>query len=851
MYLLREQSFKNSVRPTVYKRSGWQKPKWFPYGSQKSMEGFSMKRFSWIFALIMALTMAFVFTACPSDPDPDPGSSGNGNHGNGDGNNYVLFSLTEEAGKAQIKWDSQNTTDITENDGWHEPGTVAITNNGRGYKYTYGDGAGTASENVILRFKYDLGGEKSLDDYGYVTFTWNATQPDGYKSDINSNKRLYLLASKTEDDLIGYKSRDALGPFVISPYIDDNWYAGAQGDAGAPLVNGNGDLTITLPISSAFMGEVWFAIYVHGASGAGTYTIKDFYFGGSSSALLVSPANNPDAPVEVIVEPDGEAYSFDLDLSQFVTSSGVSGGAVTPTITAGVLSANFTANDQRLIIALTAQQYAAVNSRINSKVDIEIEGEVKTDGDPSGDLFRYHIGDASSGGNWNDTSGAGNATFEAILTSNQTFGGERSSSYPKHFILQHRNVNAVTIEISKINITVYLADNTPAFFRDATGITAVGVYGDATNKYAHTIITSKGNGGFSVDFPAGFTRFDEISIQYACMLMDGTEVKFVSKQVSGWDDVNPAAYPSLATNAVNTLTAKGYSKAGIDAGKAFFQTNGNFEARIKIISVTRIEGEITEFDPVDDFVIPDIKTPKADRTPVTAITASSQWTAAVEWTDGDNDPVDGDFEEGGVYTATITLTAKGAFTFNGVDADVFTVAGKPATNTAGTGSGANTTLVVTITFDEVGPPAADRIVNLATATNPLTTGSLLEAANYSGYAVIFPALEDFDIEDYTKITIEVEYKDDEGEVVAANWWGMVKIGKGSNGQDAGLWDAPPANIYLTKYNLGNQTSNVALSAGEVTALGALSTATWGVRLIKSSGTATFDTITLTGIKFHN
>jgi hypothetical protein len=694
------------------------------------MEGFRMKRFSWIFALIMALSIGFI--GCPTGGDDDGGGSSGSTGGGGNG---IPFALGDADGKAQLYWNSNNSE--VGGDGNHSPGTLVIIDGGRGYRYTYGDGPATASENVIIRFKYDLGAEMSLDDYGCVTFKWDATQPDGYKSDINSNKRLYLLASKTEEDLIGYKTREALSPFVISPYDSaENWYAGAQGDAGAPIVNGNGEVTVTLPVSSSFMGEVWFAIYVHGNSGAGTYTIRDFYFGGDPTA---STQYNPDAPTPVVIEPDGVADTFDMDLSQFVTTN-VFNSAVTPTVSGGTLTANFTANNERLVIAFTAAQYNALQSRINSKLHVKIEGTATSTADPTGDAFRYHIGDAVATGNWNATSGAGGgALFASILEADLTWESNTEktnngelSSLPKHFILQHQNASAVQVAITKITITVYQADSTPAFFKTAAGLNGdkVGVFGGGdTHKFAHTVLTVKGgDGGFSVNFPEGFTRFDTLNIQYACMVDGSTAPQFVSKQgfTSGWivedvDDVNANLYPTLNIAAVGTLSVKGYNAAGVSAGKAYFQNNDNVESRIKIISVTKTAGEITEFDPVTNLTIGGL-TPVKNSAPVATID-NAQYSGTIVWTETDGGAAVGaKFGMETEYTATITLTAKGAFTFNGVDADAFTVTGADeTTNPAGTGSGAGTTLVVTAEFPETeGAPLPGIVVWEPTITASTT-----------------------------------------------------------------------------------------------------------------------------------
>ena len=101
--------------------------------------------------------------------------------------------------------------------------------------------------------------------------------------------------------------------------------------------------------------------------------------------------------------------------------------------------------------------------------------------------------------------------------------------------------------------------------------------------------------------------------------------------------------------------------------------------------------------------IPGVTVPATDATPVTTITATTQYTGTVTWA-----PAHDPFEAGTVYTATITLTAKAGYTFTGVAASFFTVSGATTvTNAADSG-------VVTAEF-----PAAAGTITFA-VTGPMT-----------------------------------------------------------------------------------------------------------------------------------
>jgi len=104
---------------------------------------------------------------------------------------------------------------------------------------------------------------------------------------------------------------------------------------------------------------------------------------------------------------------------------------------------------------------------------------------------------------------------------------------------------------------------------------------------------------------------------------------------------------------------------------------------------------------VDIAAIPGVTAPVVGATPVAAITATAQYTGTVAWS-----PADATFAASTVYTATITLTAKPGFTFTGVTANFFTVAGATATNLADSG-------VVTAVFP-ITPPPAPKYIKILT-----------------------------------------------------------------------------------------------------------------------------------------
>ena len=121
---------------------------------------------------------------------------------------------------------------------------------------------------------------------------------------------------------------------------------------------------------------------------------------------------------------------------------------------------------------------------------------------------------------------------------------------------------------------------------------------------------------------------------------------------------------------------------------------------------------------VTERAISGITAPASGQAPVTTVTATNQFTGTVAWAAGGTS-LTGNFADGAVYTATITLTATTGYTFNGVGATAgFTVAGATTvTNTAGSGK----TIVVTAVFPATTAPATALTVTVNGAEKQTTS----------------------------------------------------------------------------------------------------------------------------------
>ena len=142
------------------------------------------------------------------------------------------------------------------------------------------------------------------------------------------------------------------------------------------------------------------------------------------------------------------------------------------------------------------------------------------------------------------------------------------------------------------------------------------------------------------------------------------------------DKVDGRFGPVTAYTATITLTPKqGYKLDGVAAN--FFTVEG-----ASSVSNSANSGVVTAVFPATGTVtvwerrISGIPKPNTGNTPVSTITEDTNFTGTVSWS-----PAASTFAASTVYTATITLTAKAGFTFEGVEENSFSVSGLPSSVT--------------------------------------------------------------------------------------------------------------------------------------------------------------------------
>ncbi|MDR1858916.1 MAG: hypothetical protein LBQ69_05550, partial [Treponema sp.] len=227
-----------------------------------------------------------------------------------------------------------------------------------------------------------------------------------------------------------------------------------------------------------------------------------------------------------------------------------------------------------------------------------------------------------------------------------------------------------------------------------------------------------------------------------------------------WSPLVTGAFAAATQyTAIITLTANpGYTFAGVAANS--FTVAGATSVRNAKNSGTvtaafpTTAGTAGEPAVVDIAAIPGVALPATYAAPVTAIGVTEQYTGTVSW----SPLVTGTFAPYKAYTATIRLRANPGFTFAGVAADFFTVAG------ATSASNAANSYTVTAAFPATGGiPVPVSIAAIPGVTAPLTyetpVAAIAETAQYTGTVAWSPEVSGaFAAETEYTATITLEAK---------------------------------------------------------------------------------------------
>jgi len=462
-----------------------------------------MKKFSWILALLLALSLAFVGCPAPDDSSTTKKDDNNNNNNNNGGEepfvpneNVAAIPVTFGTGAGQTKVLFAKVSD----EGADVPvGTVSYTADGDlaagGYKYTYTEKAvdeNAGYGNAIGRFKVTLPDGVRLGDFGGVSFKWKGISGDvGLSpSNITYTKNLFILATDTQDELIPYQNDASIKKNIVNTdYFRREGNSGKEfyaGDVDVPQVKGlagypnnqKPDVTEPYPIATpiaaiaekqVLTGDVWFAFYFH--SEGGSYSVSDFKLVPAKDFVEVKPPAAPVAEPPVPADIPAGFVAIDLDLTSYMTTAdAVSTTVPSVTVEGKTITVPFTANNQRINIPLSAANKTRYYSNVDTK-DAYIQIDCETG---SEDNFRYHLGIVDTTSNWNATGSLGDFPLlvwkgtpggVAVNTSgkgikvtdagkdkaNAATGATTKADY---FIFQYRGSTNATVKIKSIKIWV-------------------------------------------------------------------------------------------------------------------------------------------------------------------------------------------------------------------------------------------------------------------------------------------------------------------------------------------------------------------------------------------------------------
>ena len=561
-----------------------------------------MKKFSWIFALILALSMAFI--GCPAD-DGDDDSGGGGGGGGGGG----FYDKNPDAQDITVTFGSgPNDTLIKkngDNSGPIDPGTltyinaagVTVTSGGVGYEYTYGSAANTNYGNAVLRFKLTLADGICLADYGKVSFDWQAKAPlYNNGNSVNSSKNLFLFATETEAEITPYiepKNKVvSTNVFQDNPGLD--WYAGAvrTNDPNVPQVNGLESHHIEMPIianetTTYIEGNVWFAIYLHAEGG--TYQIKNIKFwAGDQTLNCDGPKGAAPPPPLVTVVPPAKAQKTTITLDTTNTAEvgtgGEEAGTVITAATPGVDVA-FSKNNQRLNIPLGSTLVQALKDSKGTNASADVWIQINGTSLTSTGQYRFYLGVINTGANWNAAGISNSYDFDGqdlegtdvgiagriLKISYDGNANNSGNTSPDYFIIRYYGSTASTVNIESIDIWV-LPPPPPKADITFTDVSDIGVKNGTVelleDGIGYTVTMEQGYSWtytyFTVTLPAGkkLSDYSKVAFTTKSITQDGLEDG--SGYKAGW--MNAYAVGTDVTNLGELKNATANYIFGVAAG---------------------------------------------------------------------------------------------------------------------------------------------------------------------------------------------------------------------------------------------------------------------------------------------
>jgi hypothetical protein len=519
---------------------------------KKRIKERKMKKFSWIFALILALSIGFI--GCP---EPEPAKTGGG--GSGDPGDPPFVPNEKVTTEVPISITAENTL-FDESDGSANGSVDFITG---GYRYTFSTTKDMGYGHAAVRFSIDLGEDEDgtpirLGDFGGVGLKWKGISGDvAANPNITYTKNVFVLASDEEAKVTPYLDDAALKSVVVNTKYYETAPANAamyDGAAGVPAVRAlfgypenqkpegvTEPYEIATPIlrQQELTGLIWLVIYLPAEPDGGIHEVTDVKLIPHASFVKKDPPPPPEAEPPAPAAIPANFQKIELDLGSYMTT-GDAVSATVPSVTKEdpAITVAFTLENQRINIPLTTAQKTVFNGNLETK-DVYVQIDCEIVGTDNENKFRYHIGIVDTTSNWNVTDSlngfpllqfhgdpAGVAVSEAGkgVKINASQKGNRAADY---FILQHLSKTAVTVKINSITIWV-----PPALKYPSVTIAAADIKGNAD-----TVVTAITGGAKVVNtngYESGWIYF-KVKLASGRKLSDYVTLSFTIKSITPTD----------------------------------------------------------------------------------------------------------------------------------------------------------------------------------------------------------------------------------------------------------------------------------------------------------------------------
>jgi len=550
---------------------------------------------------------------------------------------YTLISV-QDASITTCSQSQTGTTTITvvADPTLSQPGNISIC---KGGTTTLSTSASGGTGTYSYQWQYSANGTTGWADVATgtptgITYSGNATTSLIITGDGNETAQAnYYKCVLTTNTPIGAGCDAETTPITVTSVLDPSW------------------ATITTPATSiTYGGSVTFSATVENGLGGTISWIRSTTPGGAG--VTVTSPDYPTAVGTYYYRPHYEPTGSGCDLIDRMGTTVVV--------------------EQK---ALANSMIAAIGNQTYTGLVIE-PTPVVTDGSPSiivaGD-YTVSYSNNTNAGTATVTITATNANYSG--TASKTFTIDKAPLTPSVASVTGKTYDGNTSATGTISLATPVNSQTPTAtgtfvwtsanagttIVDVTGIALVSPWGDNYQLSATTL--------------SGITAPDGASIGKKAL--DNDMITAIGNQTYTGLVIEPTPVvtdgsPSIIVAGDYTVSYSNNTNAGT-ATVTITATNANYSGTAsKTFTITP--------KTIATATVAGVTAPATGGTPTATISATTEYTATISWS-----PADNPFQDGEIYTATITITPTTNYTLAGVGANFFTIAGAIATNNAGSG----------------------------------------------------------------------------------------------------------------------------------------------------------------------